>query len=538
MIMAVKIEKIKINKFRIFKDKEIKIGKWVTAIAGGNGTGKSNILGMLANSVEYKVSRKRKSTIWDRHLFRADFGELFKGHKVFDKSGSNLFEIFFDDNETRLGRITWQNTNKGLRFRVIPYVKGNVSSKKKEIAVIHLGLSRLFPLGEADSWDIGNIKVSQDNEENYKWFIEKAQRILQMRRTPIKDIESLDLHGNVPDKKTVGLNTDEYNALSNSSGQDNVGQILSALICFRNLKKQLGDDYPGGLLLIDEFDATLHPVAQQRLLETIIEECRKGYVQVCFTTHSLYLLEIMCDKVLHNQQDTVNNIELSYLTNGGEDFEVYSNPNFEFIKNDLKQEMVAFLDARKITVYTEDDEARWLLNKLLSRFNYLERVNILKSLTIGCNELRSLCKADPLYFNGILCVLDGDAYKESVSNPENMIFLPQKGKNPEKTFLDYMCDDQENVSDFYIQEDIRKNVLTREVCIEKRESMIKENGELDRVEAKKWFNEVLPYFNQYGLFDYWIDVNTEIADQFKMEFEIAFNKIAEKLRIPLISKKV
>ncbi|MDR2067580.1 MAG: ATP-binding protein [Holosporaceae bacterium] len=532
--MNVKIEKLKINKFRIFNEKEIRIGKWVTVIAGGNGTGKSNILGMLANSVEYKVSRKRKSTVWDRHLFRADFGELFKGYREFAQSGSNLFEVFFSDNETRLGRITWQNTNKGIRFRVIPYVKGNTSSKKKELAVIHLGLSRLFPLGEADKCDVGNIRVSSDNEEDYKWFVEKAQRILQMRKTPIKRVDTLYLHGNSPDKKTVGLNTDYYNALANSSGQDNVGQILSALICFRNLKKQLGDDYPGGLLLIDEFEATLHPIAQIRLLETIIEECRKEYVQVCFTTHSLFLLEELCIKTQHNQQNIVNSIEMSYLSNAGERFEIFPNPEFDFIKNDLKQEMAPFADTRKVTVYTEDNEARWLLRNLLLRFGFLDKVNILDPLAIGCEAMRSLYKADPLYFKDTLGVLDGDAYKGDVNDPTNIIFLPQKGKSPESTFLDYLCDDQQNVSDFYDHEGIRKNLLTREVCIEKRENMTKQNGELDRVEAKNWFNEVFPYFDRYGLFDYWYYANAEIIDQFKADFTTAFNIIAKRLRIAQI----
>jgi hypothetical protein len=423
------------------------------------------------------------------------------------------------------------------RFRVIPYLKGNISSRKKELAVIHLGLSRLFPLGEADNYDVVGIRKSQGNEEDYKWFIEKAQHILQMRRTPINNVEAVDLHGNVPDKKTVGLNTSIYNALSNSSGQDNVSQILSAFICFRNLEKQLADNYPGGILLIDEIDSTLHPVAQKRLLETIVEECRKNYVQVCFTTHSLYLLEEICFKICHNKTDEINDIELSYLSNGGERYEIFPNPQFDFIKNDLKQEMAPFAGTRRITVYTEDSEARWFLNKLLLHFNFLDSVNVLDHLTIGCNELRSLCKADPIYFNEILCVLDGDAYKNNQEESANVIFLPEKGKNPEQTFLDFLCDAQQTVVSFYDQTDVRMNLLTREIFIEKRENLTKENGKLDREGAKKWFNEVLPYFDKYGLFDYWLAANLEQTECFKVDFMNAYNNIAKKLRIKLISEE-
>lgn len=43
-----------INDFRQFKNMEISLGKRLTVIAGRNSTGKSTILGILANSGELK----------------------------------------------------------------------------------------------------------------------------------------------------------------------------------------------------------------------------------------------------------------------------------------------------------------------------------------------------------------------------------------------------------------------------------------------------------------------------------------------------
>ena len=40
--------------FRIFQDKTIVLGKYLTVLAGRNSTGKSTILGLLANSGEIK----------------------------------------------------------------------------------------------------------------------------------------------------------------------------------------------------------------------------------------------------------------------------------------------------------------------------------------------------------------------------------------------------------------------------------------------------------------------------------------------------
>ena len=41
---------LKLNDFRQFKDMDISLGKRLTVLAGRNSTGKSTILGILANS--------------------------------------------------------------------------------------------------------------------------------------------------------------------------------------------------------------------------------------------------------------------------------------------------------------------------------------------------------------------------------------------------------------------------------------------------------------------------------------------------------
>ena len=101
---------LKINSFRMFTDKEIYLGRYVTALAGRNSTGKSTVLGMLGNSSELK--KKEGATSTDGR-FRAEFSELFKGSKQFDASGSNLFEINVTDAngnvaETCSFRTSWQ----------------------------------------------------------------------------------------------------------------------------------------------------------------------------------------------------------------------------------------------------------------------------------------------------------------------------------------------------------------------------------------------------------------------------------------------
>ncbi|MDA0773104.1 MAG: AAA family ATPase [Cyanobacteria bacterium] len=47
-------KEIKIKKFRLFENQDILLGKRITVFAGENMTGKSTLLGMLANSSELK----------------------------------------------------------------------------------------------------------------------------------------------------------------------------------------------------------------------------------------------------------------------------------------------------------------------------------------------------------------------------------------------------------------------------------------------------------------------------------------------------
>ena len=67
---------IRIKDFRLFKEQKIVLGRQITVLCGRNSTGKSTILGMLANSGELK---KKDGTTYTNKAFKAEFSELFKG---------------------------------------------------------------------------------------------------------------------------------------------------------------------------------------------------------------------------------------------------------------------------------------------------------------------------------------------------------------------------------------------------------------------------------------------------------------------------
>lgn len=252
-----KITSLTINDFRCFKDSKFAIGQNITIFSGTNAVGKSTILGLLGNSCELKSNKGRPIL---QSAFRCEWSDLFKMSPTFDTSKSNIASISYDSEPDLKYRITWQENN--TRGRLIPSTitaDGKLSNAKLSHPSLYLGLSRLFPLGEAlISSDKNPITINNIPDS----FLTNYQKILSINEN-IQSVNRVYLDGN--NKSPIGINTDKYDYLTNSAGQDNLAQILLAVESFRKLQIDFPDDYNGGLLLIDELDAALHPSAQNKL---------------------------------------------------------------------------------------------------------------------------------------------------------------------------------------------------------------------------------------------------------------------------------
>ena len=87
-----------------------------------------------------------------------------------------------------------------------------------------------------------------------------------------------------------------------SVGQDNIGYIVSALVDFY-LHKQKTENYNGGILCIDEIDASLHPNAQLRLFDLLDRLSEELELQIFVTTHSLTILKKIIKKQSRSSED-------------------------------------------------------------------------------------------------------------------------------------------------------------------------------------------------------------------------------------------
>lgn len=524
-----------IKDFRQFKDVDIVLGKQLTILAGRNSTGKSTVLGLLGNSCELK---KKDGLTITKKRFKAEFSEILHGSKQFDSSGSDRLQINVADDEGnivdyRQFRTSWQKDKGKDRFRVIPLKtleNGKKTEAKMQIPVLYLGLSRLYPIGEIDEDDITSKKIVFDDDGQKKWFVEKYASILSMYED-IKSVENYQLNG-VSKKNGVGVETASYDYLTNSAGQDNLGQILLAMLSFGRLRSQL-DKWNGGLLLIDEVDATLHPAAQKRLIDLLIKESKKNNYQVVVTTHSTDLLKYVCEKIAHNSLIN-NSIEVFYFTNGNRILEIKRNISFSSIDNDLHVESMVQSSSR-IKIYSEDAENRWFLKKLVPE--YMPYVDLL-DVKIGCDQLISLYMGDLPYFKNVLLVFDGDVKEERLNQISpiirdrlnNIIKLPGEVR-PEEVFYNYLV----NLGPEHPYWNSSNDYVNWTYFMDNGPNSQRYSQEKERERYKQWFKDHEQVFEVTKLFDYWAQDNEELIRLFKDSFIKSYNAIAIRTLAPKIS---
>lgn len=520
---------IKINRFRAIENETFNLGQYVTMFAGWNATGKSTILALMANSTELK---KHQGLTYNGKQFRAEFSEILKGSLQFDPSESDKLQITHVDNNktrTKIFRTAWQDGN--TRYRVIPKEKleeGGITEAKFEFPVIYLGLSRLFPVGEIDDKFISNESLNFENNEDREWFINNHMEILSNSDT-ITEVSDVSIKST--NKKMSGVNTEKYDWKTNSSGQDNLGQILLSLLSFKKIKRDLGENYKGGMLIIDELEASLHPKAQEKLLDLFIKEARSSNIQILFTTHSLTIIKNFCERNKTNNQ----NLKHYYFTNVNNDLKVYENYDFKNIEEDL---LVSLYhrnnNSNRIVVYTEDEENRWLLKKLIEgNVRKLEY----RKVSIGCQCIIDLMNSEPI-FKDYLVVFDGDLKstdEKRIKNcKNNYIKLPTYAGtlcSPEKLLYDFIHSDK---AKRYFKEENKKN---SKVKIEYfREHDLPNDGSMkERDKYKEWFKIHKELFEDSNIYKYWKTEHVDLVEKFLQDFKKAYNYIAKKKGLEQIS---
>ena len=252
-------------------------------------------------------------------------------------------------------------------------------------------------------------------------IIDDASHLYIIEKSKISKRASfyMTMHNNIP-------------ALSQSVGQDNLGNIISAFIDVYLLS--LKSDYEGALICIDEIDVSLHPDSQIRLFQLMDNLSKELNIQFVITSHSLTLIK----EITRKASKSPNEFKIVYLKNPTVPY-ITQNTDYYLLKADLFNQLSFKPPLTK--VYFEDkvgeklffillDALRFQLeeeNGALSNFEKNGNTGALASklrelkcligidsklnlipVELGCEDLIRISKADT-YFKRIVVLLDGDA---------------------------------------------------------------------------------------------------------------------------------
>lgn len=425
--MNLKVDKVIVPNFRKLVDIEpIKIGKKITVVSGVNGVGKSNLLSMIASGSG--LTRKKESggnfqpNFMD--FFKIDQNEKIESYRIYvqykDEQDGSIFtkRIGFKDDTARgrgirvIPRTSQDPTkdNKTLtQTQAINEVKDKYNiggSARVPIPTIFISLSRLFPLGEVEV-TTKNIsrKAAFTKSDAISKFINWYNTVLPNSISPNTSyIESLSK--DAFDGKYFYVPIENTTAVTQSVGQDNLGAIISALVDFYILSQQEG--YSGGILCIDEVDASLHPSAQKRLLDLLSDLTEELNLQIFVSSHSLTFLR----SILDLNKTAPDDFELIYFKDQDNPYPT-TYKNYRSLKADLFDSYDSFVP--KVKIYCEDKETARLLELLIDTAISLDMIDKKKlpnyeliPVFLGCQQLFALPKYDP-HFNDVAIILDGDA---------------------------------------------------------------------------------------------------------------------------------
>lgn len=422
-----RLKKLHVRKFRALQNVDIEFGTHVTVICGKNGTSKSSILGIAAQIFSFEKDYVTQATLDYKTIsgdaFKSLPSEHFRFSDKYDVPGSLDVAVELQDGYTGTNSTAelelMKRTLKDGRQKARPVVRKNSTVAKGNASrnfthpVVYLSLKRLQPITYRD------YKVS-----DFKYLTENKQHFLALSNKLLNKTSSAATatSGTI---SSIVAHSQNYDQDSVSAGEDNVGQIVMALMSFRKLKEEYAD-YKGGLLLIDEADAGLFPAAQLALLEVLERECSDLNLQVVMTSHSPTLIE----RVYDLSKEFQRKFKTIYLSDTYGPVRSMPDMSWAQIYADLHIETVRAGDdvsLPKINVYFEDREGFDFFLELTNRAKFKAFINTLESITMGCsNYLHLIDKGVPEFAKKSVIVLDADVVGKVNDKVCSVALLPGK----------------------------------------------------------------------------------------------------------------
>lgn len=529
---------IQIQSFRSLKSQSLVLGEHVTVLSGRNGTMKTSLMGLLGHPFSSDA----------KDAFGADLktplAGVFKLSPTFDTddycydmklqtvSGDVVSEsvvIYRVEGKTNRHRIVVSGAERG---------DGNFNYNTS-----FLNLKRLFPLSDTQAAPTTDrsINLSADEAEDLKDFFETI--------FPSSEYETFVPVHQKKVKTTFALAgaSARYDWNSISSGEDNLGAIFNRLVGFRRAYVQ-GQVAGNGILCIDEFESSLHPVAQLRLLDYLYRWSARYKVQIVVATHSLHLIQHLY--LSHAPNLAANRIVINFVSKSGareDNFPILHNPDYSLAYKELtftSPEKVAA--ARKLKVFCEDENAVHYAKRLIKSKDVLAAVEFHSSMDpnggkVGTSwtALRQLCVQYPLLLEGSLALFDADigpAELSKIKNSELYLVLPDSEAFAIERRIIAFIIEMGNDDPFFKKFGQERDVFLAEFKAAHIKSLtlahIKDAEKTSIERCKAWADSDRARFKTFVT--YYVE-HSGLRDAFRTEFVARINKINRQQGLPTIA---
>ena len=538
------IRKIDVTKYRKLQNMEFDLTREINVISGTNGTCKTSLLHMVSNSfqaVTKKCEWVQNPSCLDvikqiNSITNPKIESLTKGDKTYNDPANGapgtLFSVDYYGHESLEFRK--HNSKLSSRYAVKPWYRPGTTEKLPFCPVIYLGLARLYPFGEYLNDDAVE-RLKKNLPAEYQREMAEIYRML----TGI-NISSVSPQKMGDIKTRADFESDVAGIDSNtiSAGEDNLFILISALVSLKYYFENItSNNEVESVLLIDEFDATLHPSLQFRLLDIFRTFSTSYKIQIVFTTHSLSTVEYALKKG-DNVIYLIDNITSVAKMEAPDIYKIKM-----YLYNVTRDDIYL---SKTIPVFSEDKEARVFLNIL---FDYFEEycpdfTNVKRffhfvDANIGATNLRAIFDDSYLLKATMkcICILDGDQQRDL---NKYTITLPG-GNSPEKVIMEYALLLYDNDSDFWTAPAIldlnygkvyfRDNIKPDIDSIAARLQELRDAGQsthgVERELRKNAFTRHQRFFEL--VFRHWIhdNENSDAIQHFYKDLNIMFKKVAE-----------
>lgn len=251
------LDRVDIKGLRGWQGQSVQFKFPVTAIVGENGAGKSTVLKVAASAYD-----------------RTDETGYYPSDFFLDTHWDTLSEI-------ELGYLVKIGDNNASFKIKKPTKRWSFPSKRYGRRIYWFDVARTLPLDATAGYarvarlaagEIANEALSDAYRAKLSYIL---GREYQGARFATPDVN---------EKRAVGLLRREFGEISQfhqGAGEDTALDLMRAL---QEVPKY-------SLIIIDEVEASLHPKAQRRLINFLVELSREKRTQVIVSTHSPYVLE-------------------------------------------------------------------------------------------------------------------------------------------------------------------------------------------------------------------------------------------------------